>query len=153
MPPVVIRSLGDLNDDRSKLVAYCTSCRRSQFLDLAALRTRYGAELSLCSLRARLRCSRCGARRPEVMHVWSELCRQLKVSAVSISLGLTCVCLVVNTPLWVLTDALHQKCCVTLLSRRFPERPLDAILKSTGVPKGYQKNDAITQIVSFTHRR
>jgi hypothetical protein len=67
--PVVVRTLGDLGS-RSKLVAYCTSCRRSRFLDLEALRTRYGAELALRSLRARLRCSRCGARRPEVMHVW-----------------------------------------------------------------------------------
>ena len=68
---LVVRTIGDLKGC-SRLVAYCTSCRRSQFLDLEALRARYGAGLSLRSLRARLRCSRCGARRPEVIHVWDN---------------------------------------------------------------------------------
>ena len=68
---VVIRSLGDLQG-HSKLAAYCRSCRHSQFLDLEALSTRYGTDFSLQSLRARLRCSRCGCRRPEVMHVWDN---------------------------------------------------------------------------------
>ena len=68
---LVVRTIGDL-EGCSRLVAYCTSCRRSQFLDLEALRKRYGAELSLGSLRARLRCSRCGARRPDMMQVWDN---------------------------------------------------------------------------------
>jgi hypothetical protein len=66
MRKVVIRTIGDL-EGRSRLVAYCPSCRHRQFLDLEALRQRYGSELSLRSLRARLRCSRCEARRPEMM--------------------------------------------------------------------------------------
>ena len=69
---LVVRTIGDL-EGCSKLAAYCRSCRHSQFLDLEALRTRYGADLSLQSLRARLRCSRCGCRRPEVMHVWDNV--------------------------------------------------------------------------------
>jgi hypothetical protein len=39
-------------------------------LDLHALRERHGTQLSLKSLRARLRCSRCGARSIETSHVW-----------------------------------------------------------------------------------
>jgi hypothetical protein len=71
MQQLVVRTIGDL-DESSRLAAYCPACRRSQFLDLVALRARYGADLSLRSLRARLRCSRCGARRPEVIHVWDN---------------------------------------------------------------------------------
>jgi hypothetical protein len=71
MHELVVRTLADLGE-QSRLAAYCPSCRRSQFLDLEALRARYGAELSLRNLRARLRCSRCGARRPEVIHVWDN---------------------------------------------------------------------------------
>ena len=67
---LVVRTIGDL-EGSSRLVAYCTSCRRSQFLDLEALRKRYGSEL---------RCAASGlacvltlrSRRPEVMHVWDN---------------------------------------------------------------------------------
>jgi hypothetical protein len=69
MRQLVVKTIGDL-EGSSRLAAYCPACRRSQFLDLEALRARHGAELSLRSLRARLRCSRCGTRRPEVIHVW-----------------------------------------------------------------------------------
>jgi hypothetical protein len=48
---------------------YCDRCRHSRQLDLQALRERYGA-VSLTSLQARLRCSRCGARFVEIFHVW-----------------------------------------------------------------------------------
>ena len=52
------------------VVAYCNSCRHSSRLGLAELRERYGPDLSLKGLRARLRCSRCGGRSVEVFHVW-----------------------------------------------------------------------------------
>ena len=58
---VAIRTLGDLGE-QSQLYAYCDACRHSSQLDLAALRERCGPKLSFKSLRARLRCSRCGAR-------------------------------------------------------------------------------------------
>jgi hypothetical protein len=67
--PIVIRTLGDLGE-RNELYAYCDSCRHSSQLDLAELRERYGPDLSLKTLRARLRCSRCGARSVETSHVW-----------------------------------------------------------------------------------
>ena len=67
--PVAIRSIGDLGE-RSHLYAYCNACRHSSELDLSALRERYGVQLSLKRLRARLGCSRCGARSVETMHVW-----------------------------------------------------------------------------------
>jgi hypothetical protein len=66
---VAIRTLGDLGE-HNELYAYCDSCRHSRQLDLADLRERYGPELSLKGLRARLRCSRCGARRGQAFHVW-----------------------------------------------------------------------------------
>jgi len=67
--PLVIRTIGDLGE-RDHLYAYCNACRHSSQLDLAALRQRYGERLSLRSLRARLRCSRCGARSVETFHAW-----------------------------------------------------------------------------------
>ncbi len=67
--PVAIRALGDLAE-RSQLYAYCAACRHSSQLDLAGLRERHGSDLSLRKLRARLRCSRCGAHSVDVMHVW-----------------------------------------------------------------------------------
>jgi hypothetical protein len=67
--PVAIRTLGDLGE-RTQLFAYCSRCRHSSELDLSALRERHGVQLSLKRLRARLRCSRCGARSVETMHVW-----------------------------------------------------------------------------------
>jgi hypothetical protein len=67
--PVAIRILGDLGE-RDQLYAYCSACRHNRRLDLAALRERYDPQLSLKSLRARLRCSRCGARSIETSHVW-----------------------------------------------------------------------------------
>jgi hypothetical protein len=66
--PVSIRTIGDLGE-RNQLYAYCSRCRHSRQLDLQALRERYG-EVSLTSLQARLRCSRCGARSVETTHVW-----------------------------------------------------------------------------------
>jgi hypothetical protein len=67
--PVSIRTIGDLSE-RNQLYAYCSRCRHSRQLDLAALRKRYGPDLSLKRLRVRLRCSRCGARSVETSHVW-----------------------------------------------------------------------------------
>jgi hypothetical protein len=67
--PVAIRAIGDLRE-RDHLYGYCLTCRHSSHLDLAALRERYGAQLALTSLRARLRCSLCGARSAETTHVW-----------------------------------------------------------------------------------
>ena len=67
---VVIRSLGDLQGS-SKLAAYCRSCRHSQFLDLEALRTRYGADLSLQSLQASVALLPLWIQ-PAVMHVWDN---------------------------------------------------------------------------------
>jgi hypothetical protein len=66
---VSIQTLGDLGE-RTQLFAYCSRCRHSSELDLSALRERHGVQLSLKRLRARLRCSRCGARSVETMHVW-----------------------------------------------------------------------------------
>jgi hypothetical protein len=66
---VATRTIGDLGE-RDQLYAYCSACRHSARLDLAALRDRYGPQLALKSLRARLRCSRCGARSIETSHVW-----------------------------------------------------------------------------------
>jgi hypothetical protein len=66
---VAIRTIGDLGE-RDRLYAYCSGCRHSARLELATLRDRYGPHLSLKSLRSRLRCSRCGARRVEMFHVW-----------------------------------------------------------------------------------
>ena len=66
---VAIRTLGDLGE-RDQLYAYCRTCRHSSLLDLAALRQHYGAQFSLTRLRARLRCSRCGARSADAFHVW-----------------------------------------------------------------------------------
>ena len=68
--PVSTGALGDLGE-RDQLYAYCNACRHSGQLDLAALREHYGAQLSFKRLRARLRCSRCGARSVETMHVWN----------------------------------------------------------------------------------
>jgi hypothetical protein len=65
----VIRTIGDLGE-RDQLYAYCEVCRHSRQLDLPELRERYGPELSLKVLRARLRCSRCGARGGQAFHVW-----------------------------------------------------------------------------------
>jgi hypothetical protein len=67
--PVAIRTINDLGE-HSQMYAYCNACRHSSQLDVAALRERYGSDLSLKSMRARLRCSRCGARCVDVMHVW-----------------------------------------------------------------------------------
>jgi hypothetical protein len=66
---VAIRTIGDLGD-RNQLYAYCEACRHNSQLDLAALRKRYGRQLALKDLRARLRCSRCSARSIETSHVW-----------------------------------------------------------------------------------
>jgi hypothetical protein len=68
--PIAIRMLGDLGE-RERLYAYCNVCRHSGRLDLVALRKRYGAQLSLNSLRGRLRCSRCGARVAQAFHMWN----------------------------------------------------------------------------------
>jgi hypothetical protein len=67
--PVAIRTLGDLGE-QSQLYAYCDACRYSTQLDLTALRERYGPQLSLKRLQARLRCSHCGARAAQTFHVW-----------------------------------------------------------------------------------
>jgi hypothetical protein len=67
--PIAIQTIGDL-DERNLIHAYCRRCRHHSQLDLPALRQRYGDGLSLKSLRARLRCSRCGARSVETTHVW-----------------------------------------------------------------------------------
>jgi hypothetical protein len=66
---VEIKTIGDLGE-RERLYAYCDVCRHSGQLDLVALRERYGTQLSLDSLRDRLRCSRCGARIAQAFHVW-----------------------------------------------------------------------------------
>jgi hypothetical protein len=66
--PVAIRALGDLGEC-DHMYAYCNRCRHSSQLDLEALRERYG-NVTLKRLRARLRCSRCGARSVEMFHVW-----------------------------------------------------------------------------------
>ena len=68
--PVTIRTLGDLGE-QNQLVAHCPKCRHSRRLDLKALRGRYGL-LSLRRLRARLRCTRCGARPPGLVHVFDN---------------------------------------------------------------------------------
>jgi hypothetical protein len=44
--PVVIRTIGDLGE-RNQLYACCDACRHTSRLDLAALRERYGPQLSL----------------------------------------------------------------------------------------------------------
>jgi hypothetical protein len=67
--PVAVTTIGDLGD-RDQVFAYCGACRHSRQLDLGALRDRYGSQLTLAALRARLRCSRCGARSAETSHVW-----------------------------------------------------------------------------------
>jgi hypothetical protein len=66
--PVAIRTIGDLGE-HSQMYAYCNACRHSSELALAALRECCGSDLSLKTLRARLRCSRCGARSVETTHV------------------------------------------------------------------------------------
>jgi hypothetical protein len=68
--PVAIRTIGDLGE-HSQMYAYCNACRHSSELDLAALCERYGPQLTLTHLRARLRCSRCGARSVETFRVWN----------------------------------------------------------------------------------
>jgi hypothetical protein len=68
--PVPIKTVGDLAGTRTELFAYCNACRHSAQLDLEALCVEYGRRLSLPRMRSRLRCSRCGTRCPEIMHVW-----------------------------------------------------------------------------------
>jgi hypothetical protein len=67
--PIAIQTIGDLGE-RDQLYAYCEVCRHGRQLDLAEPRERYGPELSLKGLRARLRCSRCGAGGGQAFHVW-----------------------------------------------------------------------------------
>jgi hypothetical protein len=52
---VTIRTIGDLGEC-DQLYAYCSACRHNSQLDLAALRERYGPQLSLKNMRARLAC-------------------------------------------------------------------------------------------------
>jgi hypothetical protein len=68
--PVQVRTLADLAD-RNHLYAHCNHCRNAKKLDVAALLARFGP-LSFGRLKNRLRCTRCGARRPELMHVWDN---------------------------------------------------------------------------------
>jgi hypothetical protein len=69
--PIAVEAIGDLGE-RGQLYAYCDACRHSVRLDLDGLRERYGAQLSLKRLRAKLRCSRCGGRSVETFHVWDN---------------------------------------------------------------------------------
>ena len=68
--PIHIRTLADL-DGRNHLYAHCNQCRHARRLDVPMLLERFGA-LTFGRLRNRLRCTRCGGRRPEVMHVWDN---------------------------------------------------------------------------------
>ena len=68
--PVRIRTLADL-DGRNQLYAHCNHCRHARRLDVPMLLARFGA-LTFGRLKNRLRCARCGARRPELMHVWDN---------------------------------------------------------------------------------
>jgi hypothetical protein len=65
---VSVRTIADLGD-HTRLFA---SCPRTQGLDLDALRTRYGARLSLRRLKNMLRCTRCGARDCGIMQVFDN---------------------------------------------------------------------------------
>jgi hypothetical protein len=69
--PVVIRTIADLGPN-VRLLAYCHACRHCSDLDVRELLERYGP-LTLIKLRDRLRCSGCGARRPEVQQVFDNV--------------------------------------------------------------------------------
>jgi hypothetical protein len=68
--PATIRTLADLAE-RNHLYAHCNHCRHARKLDVPVLLARFGP-LTFGRLKNRLRCARCGARRPEVMHVWDN---------------------------------------------------------------------------------
>jgi hypothetical protein len=65
--PVVIRTIADLGPN-VRLLAYCHACRHCSDLDIRGVLDCYG-QIPLTTLRQRLRCSTCGARRPEVQQV------------------------------------------------------------------------------------
>jgi hypothetical protein len=67
-PKVTISTLADLGP-RNRLDAHCTRCRHSRQLDVRKLVERYGA-LGFGELRGRLRCQRCGGRRPHRSCWW-----------------------------------------------------------------------------------
>jgi hypothetical protein len=67
--PVVIRTLGDLGE-RNELYAYCDACRHSRQLDLAALRDRYGPQLSLKRLQGSTALFALRRARGADFHVW-----------------------------------------------------------------------------------
>lgn len=60
--PVAIRTLADLAE-RNHLYAHCNRCRHARQLDVPMLLARFGP-LTFGRLKNRLRCARCGARRP-----------------------------------------------------------------------------------------
>jgi hypothetical protein len=63
--PIARNSLGTLGE-LEVLYAYCRRCKRDRPLNVPALLRRYG-DLHLRRLRARLRCSTCGAREAEII--------------------------------------------------------------------------------------
>jgi hypothetical protein len=63
--PIARNSLGTLGE-LEVLYAFCRRCKRDRKLDVPALFRRYG-DLHLRRLRARLRCSTCGAREAEII--------------------------------------------------------------------------------------
>jgi hypothetical protein len=72
MSPIVsVTTLADLSP-RNRLDAHCTRCRYSRRLDVQELIAKYGP-LRIGELRERLRCNRCGARRPQVILGWDNL--------------------------------------------------------------------------------
>jgi hypothetical protein len=69
--PILVRTIADLGE-HTRLFASCPRCHHTHALDLDALRTRYGARLSLRRLSNMLRCTRCGARDCGVMQVFDN---------------------------------------------------------------------------------
>jgi hypothetical protein len=63
--PIARNSLGTLGE-LEVLYAYCRRCKRDRPLNVPALLKRYG-DLHLRRLRARLRCTACGAREAEII--------------------------------------------------------------------------------------
>jgi hypothetical protein len=63
--PIARNSLGTLGE-LEVLYAYCRRCKRDRPLNGPALIKRYG-DLHLRRLRARLRCTACGAREAEII--------------------------------------------------------------------------------------
>ncbi len=64
-----MKILGDLAD-RFQLYAVCTDCDRMQQVRVRALMDRYGSDLTIDSVRRRLRCSGCNRRTGDIRIVY-----------------------------------------------------------------------------------